>query len=224
MKRRRALWKNFRIYRKITMRIIVFWDSISEWFWDYENGWWVNRLKIDFWKKYWYEKMVFNGGISAYTSKNILNYFEPFFNAVCKREIWKEKQTTIIFAIWINDSAEDTVTKEKRVTISKFEKNIETLIALCKKEELIQKVLFLSATNVEEDVINRKDSSWAEYYFYNNDIQKYNQLIKTLAEKNEYAYVDIFGLMQDWDLDDGLHPNSQWHQKIYEKVLEHLEK
>lgn len=206
------------------MRIIVFWDSIAEWFWDYENGWWVNRLKIDFWKKYWYEKMIFNACISAYTSNHIINCFDSFFNAVSKREVWKEKETIIIFAIWINDSGENPETKIKRVEINQFEANIQTLIDKCQQKVLIQNVVFVWATNVEEDIINREDSLWADNYFYNDHIQKYNQIIKSLAEKSTCNYIDVFGLMEKWDLEDGLHPTSQWHKRIYKKVLEFIEK
>ena len=206
------------------MRVIVFWDSISEWFWDYENGWWVNRLKIDFWKKYWYEKMVFNAGVSAYTSEHIIHCFESFFNAVSRREVWKEKETIVIFAIWINDSGENPETKIKRVEINKFEKNIQTLIERCQQERLIQNVIFLWATNVEEEVINDINNPCSTHCFYNNDIQEYNKIIQKLAKKNTCSYVDVFGLMQHSDLEDGIHPSSQWHQKIYKKVIEYLEK
>lgn len=205
------------------MRIIVFWDSISEGFWDYENGWWVNRLKIDLWKKYGYEKMVFNAWVSAYTSENIINCFSNVFSAISRREPHKEKQTIIIFAIGINDSAEFMKTSDKRVEKNKFENNINTLIEICKAEKLIHNVIFLSATNVIEEVINQESNPWAEHYFYNSEIQEYNSALKYLVEKNDYSYIDVFGLMEEEDLEDWLHPNSKWHQKIYTEVLNFIE-
>lgn len=205
------------------MRIIIFWDSIAEWFWDYENWWWVNRLKIDYWKQYWYEKIIFNAWVSAYTSNNIINCFDNTVKAISRREEWKEKDTIIIFAIWINDSAENIITKEKRVELHQFKKNIEALIEKCKQEKLIQRVIFLSAINVEEQVINDVDSLWAEHFFYNNEIKEYNSVVQQLAGKEWYEYIDVFWTMQHNDLEDGLHPSSKWHQKIYEIVLKYLE-
>jgi len=205
------------------MRIIVFWDSISEGFWDYEKGWWVNRLKIDFWKKYGYDKMFFNAWISAYTSENIINCFSHIFSAISRREPWKEKSTTIIFAISINDSAESMTSWVTRVDKYAFQQNVRTLIKMCKDEQLIERVIFLSATNVEEEVINQESNLWAEHYFYNSKIQKYNSTIKQLAAENNYDYIDIFGDMEQGDLEDWLHPSSKWHEKIYQKVLEFIE-
>jgi len=43
------------------MRLLIFWDSISEWYWDLENAGWTNRLKIYFWK----QKVDIEVGISV---------------------------------------------------------------------------------------------------------------------------------------------------------------
>jgi len=167
--------------------------------------------------------MVFNAGISAYTSDHIINCFDSIFNAVSRREKWKEKETIIIFAVWINDSAEFPDTKIKRVDANTFKQNLDILTDMCKREKLVKRVIFLWVTNVEEEIINQEDSIWAEHFFYNSDIQKYNQIIQEIVKTNNYDYIDVFGLMGKWDLQDWLHPNPQWHRKIYEKVLEYLE-
>lgn len=206
------------------MRIIVFWDSIAEGFWDYENGGWVNRLKIDFWKKYGYEKMVFNAGISAYTTEHLLNCFDGILEAVSKREAWKEKDTIIIFAIWINDSAELISSWKSRVDLSLFEKNLKHLLEKAAIYSFTQEIIFLANINVDEKVINEDGNPDKEDYFYNKDIEKYNQIVQKVAHENKCWYIDLFWLMQSNDLEDGLHPNAQWHQKIYQKVLEYLEK
>ena len=204
------------------MRIIVFWDSISEWFWDYENGWWVNRLKVDYWKQYWYEKMVFNYGISAYTSDNLINCFDSFFNAISKREQWKEKESVIIFAIWINDSAEIITDRTKRVDIESFSKNIKELIKKCQTEKLIQNVIFIGNINVDEEIINNPINPWSDHFFYNKDIQEYNKVIQECAKETTCWYIDMFWIMDSDDLEDWLHPNVKGHSKIYKKVSEYL--
>lgn len=206
------------------MRVIVFWDSISEWFWDYENGGWVNRLKIDYWKKYWYDRMVFNYGISAYTTDNILKCFDSFFTATSKREVWKEKESVILFAIWINDSAEIITEKRKRVEITNFSQNIKTLIKKCQTEKLIQNVIFVGNINVDEKVINDTSNLWSEHFFYNKDIQEYNNVIQNLAKGTTCWYIDMFWIMDSDDLEDWLHPNAKWHSKIHEKVSKYLQR
>ena len=202
------------------MRIVVFWDSISEWFWDYENGWWVNRLKIDYWKKYWYEKIVMNYGISAYTSENLVNCFDSFFSAVSKREPGKEKESIVVFAIGINDSSEVISTWDKRVSIDRFRENIQTLINKCQSEVLIRNVVCVWNINVNESVINNSEDG--EHHFYNKDIQEYNSVLKKLAEKTTCSYIDLFWLMENDDLEDGLHPNANGHKKICEVIKRYL--
>lgn len=206
------------------MRIIIFWDSIAEWFWDYENGWWVNKLKIDYWKQFGYEKMIFNTWVSSYTSENVVTHFNSFFQAVSKRELWKEKDTIVIFAIWINDGSEDIETFSRRVSIDDFEHNIKILVEKCQSEILIENVIFLSATNVDENKINDVNNPWAEHFFYNDTIKEYNKILSNVATESTYSYIDMFWIMKPEDLEDGLHPNSKWHEKIYKKVLEFLEK
>lgn len=204
------------------MRIVIFWDSISEGYSDYEFWGWVNRLKAEYMKEYSYDRMVMNYGISAYTSENLISCFDSFFNAVSRREPWKEKESIVIFAIGINDSAENIETWEKRVTLQKFEENIKMLIEKCRREELIQNVIFLGNVNVDEVVINDEENQGSEHFFYNDEIQKYNSVIKKLAENTTCSYLELFWLMKPEDLEDGLHPNSQGHKKIYKAVREYL--
>lgn len=204
------------------MRIIIFWDSISEGFWDYEKGGWVNRLKIDYWKEYWYDRIVMNYGISSYTSKDLVNCFDNFFNAVSRRELWKEKQSIVIFAIGINDSSEVIATWEKRVDIQDFENNIKILIRKCQREMLIENVVFLGNINVDEKVINDETNTGSKHFFYNAEIQKYNNVIKKIAKDTTCPYIDLFWIMKTEDLEDGLHPNNQGHWKIYKVVKKHL--
>jgi lysophospholipase L1-like esterase len=202
------------------MRIIIFWDSISEGYCDYEFWGWANRLKAEYMKEYSYDRMLMNYGISAYTSDNFVNCFENFFQAVSRREPGKEKESIVIFAIGINDSSENRETWEKKVNIEKFEENIKMLIEKCQQEELIQNVIFLGNINVDESVINTVEDG--EYSFFNNEIQKYNSVLKKLAEDTTCSYLELFWLMKPEDLEDGLHPNTQGHKKMYERVKEYL--
>jgi lysophospholipase L1-like esterase len=59
-------------------------------------------------------------------------------------------------------------------------------------------------------------------------IKKYNDGIKEFCKTNNLPFVDLFG---EWFgsgyknlLIDGLHPNSDGHEKIYHKVKQTLEK
>jgi len=179
-------------------------------------------LKVYLWKKYWYDKMVMNYGISAYTSYNIIKVFQSLFDACSRREYGKEKDSTVVIAIGINDCSINMKTKKPRVDKEQFTNNINIIIDKCKEEILIKKVVFVGNINVNEKIINNAND-W-EFFFYNNDIEIYNSIIRNLCNKNGIEYIDLYWLMNNDDLEDWLHPNTKWHIKIFERVRDYLTK
>lgn len=203
------------------MRIVIFWDSITEGFFDYKKGGWANRLKIDFWKKFPYEFDVMNYGISAYTSDHVVKNFKSFFNAVSKRQAWKEKESILIVAIGINDSARYVSDKRKKQVPSlKFKENLEKIASYISVEKLIKEVVFIGATPVNEKKSNKDDE---EFWYYNSDIESYNTIIKHFCEIHNYHYIEVADTVKKADLKiDGLHPSSKWHKKIYKVIKKYL--
>ncbi len=206
------------------MRIIVFWDSISEGMWDYEKGGWVHMLKMDYWKNFGYDRIIYNASISAYNSEHIINIFQSNFDALCRRDWSSEKEAKIIFAFGINDSSIFSATWKPQVSLENFVQNIKSLIDMCQKHSLIQNVIFISAINIDEVECNRDISRWSDHSYYNNTISDYNKILHDLATDTTCWYIDVFWIMNPDDFVDGLHPNTQGHQKIYMKVQEYLEK
>jgi len=51
----------------------------------------------------------------------------------------------------------------------------------------------------------------------------YNNKIKEICEKNNLRYIDLSDLMENSDFEDGLHPNSKGHEKIFQKIKEFLD-
>lgn len=202
------------------MRILVFWDSISEWFWDYENWGWVNMLKVNLWKQYWYEKMVMNYWVAAYTSENIVNIFQSYFDWCSRREVWKEKDSTVIIGIWINDCSINNITNQPRINKEEFTKNITKIIGKCKNDELINRIIFITNINIYEKVVNNYEE-W-NFLFFNEKIEKYNTIIKNLCIQNNIESIDLYWIMNKDDLEDWLHPNTKWHTKIFKKVEQYL--
>lgn len=205
------------------MRIIVFWDSISEWFWDYEKGGWIQRLKTDFWEKYGYENAVIGFWISAHTSQHLKKYLETCFEAVSKRQENKYKESIVIISIGINDSAISITDGKNQVDFEIFKNNTREISKYLKSETLVKKVIFLENINVIESVINHPQTA-KEYFFYNSEITKYNHFLKQHCSVEWFEYIELFGDITESDLQiDGLHPNGDWHERIFQKVKEYLE-
>lgn len=111
---------------------------------------------------------------------------------------------------------------KEKLNIELFKQNLQSLFFKSKQNVLIKRILFLLNTNVNENITC--PVSWKDIYYKNSRVLKYNDCIKNFCNQNYLEYFDLFGTMQEDDLYDWVHPNSNWHKKIYEKVKEFLEK
>jgi len=58
--------------------------------------------------------------------------------------------------------------------------------------------------------------------YKNKDVIEYSQIIKEFCDKNNLPFIDIYDILNMDDLEDGLHPNSIGHEKIFQKVKDFL--
>lgn len=201
-------------------RILVFGDSIVWGADDIKYGGWVNRFKIWF-KTTGKFNEVFNLGNPGDISTQLLKRIEN----ECKVRIeqkYKESDV-IIIQTGLNDSEFIYSKNSSRVSIKNFENNIQKLTNIVQK--FSSKIIFAGLTPVEEVKVN--PIPWNSDESYKNEyIQKYDQIIKQVCKKNNVHFIEIF---EDWLkldykklLEDGVHPNSVGHQKIFETVKDFL--
>lgn len=190
--------------------ICVFGDSTAWGAYDSEKGGWVNRLWLDFIKKDEGETEVYNLSISGGTTETILARFES--------EAKIRRADTLIFQTGGNDAAYDKNVRESLVPVDQFEKNIETIIKRAKA--LTESIIFIGFKNCDES--KTIPVSWCNLCYTNELIKKYNGLMKDVCEKNGIKFIDIFGLLENADFEDGLHPNASGHQKLFEAIKEQL--
>jgi lysophospholipase L1-like esterase len=83
------------------------------------------------------------------------------------------------------------------------------------------KVIFLGGAKFEES--KTMPVSWCNLCYTNENQEKYNNIIREVAERNNCIFIDIFDMIDGNDLsNDGLHYNSQGHKKIFELVKRSL--
>ena len=200
-------------------RILVFGDSITYGAWDMKKGGWTDRLKSFCMEKSLenaeFDYPVYNLGISGDNSDDILKRFE----FEIKQRIWKNKEIFIIFEIGINDSQIGNI----GISSERFKKNIDKLINTSSK--FSSKIIFIGLNPVDE--LKTSPIPWDENMFYTNErIKKYDKIIKYSCEKKQIYFIDIFNEFSKLDykklLEDGLHPNSEGHQKMFEIVIDFL--
>lgn len=196
------------------LNICILWDSITRGAFDLSKWWWADRLKMKFMKnmeKNWIE--IYNLGISGKTSQNILDRFEI--------ETRSRDCDIAIIAIWINDSCFIWETSNNRIPKEIFQNNLLQIYKLSLKLN-IKKLIFIWLTNVDEKLVNPYSLSSKWKCLKNEIILEYNEIIKNLCKENWLDFIQIYNELDLTDLSDWLHPNDVWHQKIADKVYNHL--
>ena len=189
-------------------------DSISAWIWDPEKWGRVVRLHTylcnvflgndDY---YW---VAYNLGIDGDTSEWVLKRFDV--------ECEARQPNSIMFAIGSNDC---TVIDNKETTISldTFKKNIALLTEKAKK--FTDKIVFVwpiicdeTKTNPIPRVPNMSQDM--------KTTSMYNDAIKSFCSQNNILFIDMIDVLDKQDLEDGMHPTAQGHEKMYIRIREFL--
>jgi len=193
--------------------ILIFGASSTWGAWDTEKGGWVQRLRSFIEKKRDKNDLVYNLGISGDTTEDLL----VRISSELENRIDEGDENIIIFSLGINDSL--TLVKEQRTVVSlgDYKNNLQKLVDLVSGYS--GGTIFVGPSQVNEDVVN----PWKENIeYYNKDIIARNEIMKNFCNINKFLFIDIINLFDSTDLEDGLHPNVQGHQKIFKTVKDSL--
>lgn len=157
--------------------------------------------------------LVYNLWIPGDISTDLINRFES--------EAVSRDWDIAVVAIWINDSCFIGGQNNNLVSKEDFRKNLSKIYEISLKLRL-QKLIFIWLTPVNEILVNPypESSTWKSYK--NNLILEYDTIIENFCRENNLDYIDLKNLIKIDELPDGLHPNSVWHKKIFEKVRDFL--
>jgi len=203
-------------------QILVFGDSITYGAWDKEGGW-MQRLRKFLDEKNLSEPnfycLVYNLGVSGDTTDDLLERFK----FEIEQRMREKENTTIIFSIGGNDAAFVISKNRCQVPQEKFRENIQKLIKL--SEKYASKILFIGLIPTDES--KTVPIPWApDLSCKNKYIVQYDKTIKSICQENKILFVDVFDKFMNFDyknlLEDGQHPTSDGHQKIFEIIKEFL--
>jgi lysophospholipase L1-like esterase len=152
---------------------------------------------------------IYNQSISGGTTETILERFES--------EAKARSADALIFQTGGNDAAYQREPNNFLVQPEKFKENIEEIIRRAKK--ITDNIVFLDLKNCDES--KTMPVSWIDMYYTNENIKRYSQIMEDACLKNNIPFLDI-GSLDNEDFDDGLHPNSEGHRKIFEQVKNFL--
>lgn len=190
--------------------ICIFGASTTWGAWDHEHGGWVNRLRL-FIDSQGTDVFVYNLGVSGDNTFDLLDRFDI--------EAEARQPNLLIFSIGDND----TITHgngEFYVQLSQYEQNIRELI---KKSKTFTDIIIFVGVKKVLDESKTTPVSWDDdVHYINKNIEIYNSKLRTVCEGEEVLFLEILDLMAPGDIEDGLHPNSQGHEKIFQVVRDFL--
>ena len=201
------------------MRVLVFGASITQGFWDTHGGW-VQRLR-SYYDEFTVQNSpneqptIFNLGISGNTSTDVLNRFE----AETKARWSKMERIAFIFSIGTNNAAVDVDGREW----SSPEKYFQELLELIEKaRRYSNKIMFVGLPPCEETKTN--PVAWADIDYTNARIKLFEDIMRQVSDQQGIPLVPVFETILEKNktgrelFADGLHPNDDGHQLIFEVV------
>lgn len=193
------------------MNILIFGDSITWGAYDPEQGGWATRLRNYFEAKD-NDIDVYNLGISGDTTADLLERIEI--------EAKSREPNLIVFAIGINDAQFIHSTNDLRVSPDEFQQNLAKLFSIGKK--FTDKVVFVGLTRVDES--KTTPIPWnTDKSYTNENIERVDNAIKKFCEDNKLKFIPMESVVGNDDLIDGLHPNTEGHVKIFERMKSEIE-
>ncbi|MBI4225422.1 MAG: hypothetical protein HY617_03765 [Candidatus Sungbacteria bacterium] len=203
-----------------TKNICIFGDSIAYGEWTHHLGW-ADQLQNTLQQKTLESKFtlyyfLYNLSIPGNTTEDVLKRFQI--------EAEAREPHIIIFAVGTNDSS----CREKqnmplvpsevegRVSPDRFRENVRMLID--KAKHRTHMIVWIGLTGVDE----ARTTPFETTYFSNERIGTYDAIIKEICAEYHVPHLDLLAMLQPQDLEDGLHPNKQGHDKLFHAVLDFL--
>lgn len=206
------------------MNILIFGDSITQGFHDTKMGGWVNRLAIHLMDKevegdQYGDYSVFNLGIFGDNSADLIKRLPTELATRMDKD-----GGLVIIAIGTNDSYFSVETRESKISLDEFEKNLRSCVDLAKEKSA--KVCLVSPIPVIDKML--QPIPWKTTHCYSNErLDEYKEIVKKVATKTGCLLIetqDVFNPNPEDYLPDGVHPNAEGHRLVFERVLKELEK
>ena len=198
--------------------IYAFGDSITYGAWGIKSSGWANLLRQHLddlqEKNPEYYCLFYNLGIPGETTEGLLNRFDNETNARVK----KNEESIFIFAFGANDAVFSTSENKFRVSKDEYENNLSKVLE--KAGKISKKILLVNILPVVESMNNGRNGKTRN----NQYMEEYNLILQKLANRFELKLVDVnsvfmkAGYEKLFVQEDGLHPNDEGHQLIFETI------
>ncbi len=205
-------------------KIVVLGDSIAYGKWD-EQGGWVQRLRSYIDKAFNIEQnknlQVYNLGIPGEVTTRLVERAQKELSDRVKLAD-TGKNNLVIVAVGINDTNNDNWMTGKKTSPEDFKNNIKDIVSTINLLE--GKPIILGLTPINEEKYSERFPNRLE----NKTIKEYDQYLSEFSKSMGIFYIALFDVLitktYTSTLIDGIHPNSNGHEMIFQAVKEFLEK
>ncbi len=205
------------------MRIIIFGDSITQGFFDAECGGWANRLRAQTLRdaanaNFEDYHSVYTLGISGDMLARLPERFDVEFN----RRRSKRGRTLTLFAYGINDSMIDG-DGAYATPPDDFKAEYASIIQKAKEAG---SVMLVGLAPIDEKQLN--PIPWHPTHSYSEQGRMlFDTAVQELAREHGCTFISmdgVFGNNVAGKTTDGIHPNAEGHQLMFERIRDALVK
>ncbi len=209
--------------------VYCFGDSITYGAWDIQGGGWTNRLRAHLddlqLKDDSLYYLCYNLGIPGDRTDGLVERFDLEFKMRQAHD--KGEESIFIFAFGANDSVFRPKMGTFVVPIDRFTANLSVVIE--KASKISQKIILVNVLPCDEEICARRFAI-KDKVRLNSNVEAYNKALALLAADKKLPLVDVYaeytkgtgGDFKKLLSEDGLHPNEQGHQVIFEEVKKQL--
>lgn len=189
----------------------IFGDSVVQGC--YVKTCWADHLRQYLEKKYNNNYVVVcNLGVSADTTEGLLTRFD--------NEASFRTPTSLTIAIGVNDTL---YIKEKNNTAIKkdaFRDNLNKLVS--KAKAFTNDITFVGLVLGDDSILKPFPESDTGKCYDRELVKQYDNIISEVAKANECKFIPLYDKLNFEDFFDGLHPNDNGHQKMFEEIKKYF--
>ncbi len=130
----------------------------------------------------------------------------------------------IVVSFGVNDARYIDNMNTPEISEEEFKRNFNLILNIFSNEKnfsIKEDLIILGPTKIDETLtLTWKGKN--NRFWKNERISQFRDILKEFSEEHTLLFLDLFDLLQEEDLIDGLHPNPEGHEKIKNEVKNFL--
>lgn len=185
----------------------VWGDSITYGAGDSESLGWVGRLRRRI--EHDHATSIYNFGVCGDTTRELLKRFKIEADSV--------EPELVLIAIGTNNTVfRDGREENREVPLEECRANLEKILTIAQGRT--KHIFVIGFTIANDPLVQPIPWSTTKKSYKTEILRGYDQTLREIAKDNGVTFIDLWDVLTTDDLSDGLHPNAQGYEKIYQNI------